>query len=409
MYSGTEALLREIRNNVKKMSSSKKKLNLIEFERYRLPIYNRKSKDKIVYFYVLDPQSLVDGQPKLVRIRKKFNHIHGVRERDEAALRFRDEISRKLRDGWNPLIQESGVKAFTTMEEVNGRYEKYLKKMLKDEVFTKKTYTDYHTRFSMFLQYIQHSPILYVYQLDTPYAESFLEWVYVDRDTNPRTRNNYRLWLSTYCTFLKQNGYLKENPTESIKKLREKDKIRKVLSVGDLSRLRTYLQEYNRPFLLCCMMQYYTLIRPKELMLLKVGDISVKDQTVFVSHNVSKNRKDGKTTLPSKVIKMMIELGVLAYPSDYYLFSHGFIPGVEPISGQRITERWANLRTALGFPKSYQFYSLKDTGIVDMISSTNIKVAQDQARHSDISITNRYVEKDQLTAHPELKNFDGNL
>lgn len=386
-----------------------KKLNLTELESYRLPIYNKKAKEKVVYFYVLDPQSVIDGNPKLVRIRKKFNHIHGARERDEAALRFRDEVSRKLREGWNPLIQDSSVKGFTTIQEVIEKYERFLKKMLKDEVFTKDTHRDYHSRFDMFRQYLEQTPIIYIYQLDTPYVESFLEWVYIDRDTSPRTRNNYRLWISTFCTFLKQNGYIKENPVEGIKNLREKDKFRKVLTSADLSRLHDYLYEHDKPFLLVCMMQYYTFIRPKELMLLKVGDVSVKEQTIFVSHHISKNRKDGKATLPARVIRLMIELGVLSYHSDCFLFSKRFMPGEEQCDSRSISYRWRNVRKTLRFPASYQFYSLKDTGITDTIGTVGLTVAMDQARHSDISITNKYVAKDQLHAHPELKNFEGNL
>lgn len=402
-------LLRINRNNVKKMFSLQKKLNFTEFECYRLPIYNRKSKDKIVYFYVLDPQSVIDGNPKMVRIRKKFNHIHSARERDDAALRFRDEISKRLRDGWNPLIQDSSVKGFATLEEVMEKYAKHLLKMLKDGVFAKDTYRDYNSRFDIFKKFLQTTHIIYIYQLDTSFVESFLEWVYVDRDTSPRNRNNYRLWISTFCTFAKQNGYLKENPVEGIKNLRENDKFRKVIAGTDLKRLHDHLTEHDKPFLLVCMMQYYTLIRPKEMMCLKVGDVSVKEQTVFISHDISKNRKDGKATLPARVIRLMVELGVLSYPSDYYLFSKGFMPGEKARKSRDITERWQTVRTELGFPMHYQFYSLKDTGITDTIGAVGLTVAKDQARHSDVSITNKYVAKDQLHAHPELKNFEGNL
>lgn len=406
----TETSLRkESRNNVKKMFTSGKKINLTELEGYRLPIYNRKSKDKIVYFYVLDPQSVIDGNPRMVRIRKKFNHIHGARERDDAALRFRDEVSRKLRSGWNPLIQDSTVKGFTTMEEVMEKYGRYLKKMQKDGVFTVKTCTDYGSRFDMFRQFLDVSPIQYVYQLDTPFVESFLEWVYIDRDTSPRTRNNYRLWISVFCTFLRQNGYLKVNPVEGVKNLRENDKFRKALTASDLKRMHDHLNEHDKPFLLVCMMLYYTFIRPNELMCLKVGDISVKEQTVFVSHTISKNRKDGKATLPARVIRLMIELGVLSYPSSYYLFSKDFMPGAEERDARAISYRWRVMRKALGFPPYYQFYSLKDTGITDAIGTVGLTVAKDQARHSDISVTNKYVVKDQLHAHPELKNFEGKL
>ena len=85
---------------------TKRQLTFFEIEKYRLPVYNKKGKEKYVYFYVLDPESVIEGNPKLRRIRKKFNHYHTAKERDEAALRFRDEVAMKLKQGWNPLMQE---------------------------------------------------------------------------------------------------------------------------------------------------------------------------------------------------------------------------------------------------------------------------------------------------------------
>lgn len=127
-------------------SDTNKKLSFVEIEKYRLPIYNKKSKDKVVYFYVLDPQSILDGCPKMKRIRKKFAHIHSAKERDEAALRFRDEIARKLKEGWNPLIADNTNKSFSAFEDVLNKYQKQLNKLCKDGVYTDKTYTDYCNR-----------------------------------------------------------------------------------------------------------------------------------------------------------------------------------------------------------------------------------------------------------------------
>ena len=60
------------------------------------------------------------------------------------------------------------------------------------------------------------------------------------------------------------------------------------------------------------------------------------------------------------------------------------------------------------FPKEYQFYSLKDTGIRDLANAQGIVVAKDQARHSDISVTNRYI-KNQMKVNEETKHFKGGL
>lgn len=66
------------------------------------------------------------------------------------------------------------------------------------------------------------------------------------------------------------------------------------------------------------------------------------------------------------------------------------------------------MRKALHFPDSYQFYSLKDSGIRDLANAEGIVVARDQARHTDISVTNKYLKNANL-AHEEAKRIKGEL
>lgn len=393
------------------MFSTPKKLSFAEIEKFRLPIYNRKGKDKMVYFYVLDPDSVLEGHPRLRRIRKKFNHIHNKKERDEAALRFRDEVAVKLKQGWNPLIQESGKKGFTLYTIALERYEHYLKKLLKDKVLKEKTFVDYNSRLRQLKDYNEQlqSKMVYIYQFDRCYIEGFLEYIYIERDTSPRTRNNYLRWVSSLCTYLYNNGYIASNSAERIALLREDDKRRKTLTAKDMQRLSDYLQEHNPEFLLACQVHYYTLIRPGEMSHIVINDIDLREQTIFVSKEHSKNRHDGKVTLPTKVIHRMIDQGIFNYPGNYYLFGKGFTPTPERADARIFREEWVKVREALGFPDTYQFYSLKDTGITDAIDKVGLTIIKDQARHSSIEITNKYIRKEQMKAHPELKNYEGNL
>ena len=75
------------------MCSSKKRIRFAEIEKFKLPVYHRKGKVKYVSFYVVDPESIINGEPKMKRIRKRFDHYPSAKERDDAALRFREESS----------------------------------------------------------------------------------------------------------------------------------------------------------------------------------------------------------------------------------------------------------------------------------------------------------------------------
>lgn len=63
---------------------------------------------------------------------------------------------------------------------------------------------------------------------------------------------------------------------------------------------------------------------------------------------------------------------------------------------------------ALRWPESYQFYSLKDSGIRDLANAEGVVVARIKAGHSDISITNRYL-KHGRTIPDSVKDFTGAL
>ena len=112
--------------------------------------------------------------------------------------------------------------------------------------------------------------------------------------------------------------------------------------------------------------------------------------------------------LNDKVLKIMIAQKVFDHPSNEFLFGQKLVPGPEKIYVNQFRVEWQKVRKALDFPKSYQFYSLKDSGIRDLANAEGIVVARDQARHSDVSVTNKYL-KTPRCAHEETKHFKGEL
>lgn len=395
----------------KRYRMMKQRLNYDGIIQYKSPIYSKKGKEAYVYWYVLDPQSILEGTPKLKRLKKKFNHIKAKRERDEAALRFRDEVARKLAQGWNPLLLETGRGGFAAIADCMSKYKRHLAKKFKEDVIKKSTIDNYMCRLNKLERYIEQQPnnLIYMYQLDLPFFEGFLEHIYIDRDTSTRTRNNYLNWLSSFCAYMKGNGFMETNFAEHITRLRVSDKQRKPIDEGDIKQLAEYLEKDNRHFLLACLMMYYTLVRPNELTYIQLKDFNLKEQTLYLSHEYTKNRKDAVVTIPAKIIRLMVELETFNHPDTFYLFGRGFIPSEKKAEGRIFREYFVKVREALKWPDYYQFYSLKDSGITNTIDAVGLTIAKDQARHSSVAVTNKYVRKQQMKAHPELKNFEGNL
>ena len=358
-------------------------------------------KNWYIDFYALDPAT---GEMR----RKKFmlDGLDKVSQKRRKAAEIIEQIMRKLREGWNPWVNSQESRGFTTLQDCLDRYMEYVAKKSRS-----KTKHSYQSRVNILLQYLSSCvlPIKYAYQFDGAFINDYLDWLYLDRGVSERTRNNYRGWCYSFAEFLVSRKYIESNPVDSIPALDEKKKHRKDLSPKMLQQMRSHLKQNDKYFLLACLMEYYTFIRPTELSYLKVGDICLKDKTVFVSEDFSKNKKSAKVALNDTLIKLMVELDVLSKPTSHYLFGKNFRPAAERSNADQYNRRWKKMREALGWSDEYQFYSLKDSGIRDLANEQGVVVARDQARHSDVSTTNRYIQEHNMQVHDEAKSFKGAL
>ena len=84
--------------------------------------------------------------------------------------------------------------------------------------------------------------------------------------------------------------------------------------------------------------------------------------------------------LNDEILKQMVDLKIFDNDTNSYLFSTGFKPGKKKITTRVIRNHFYKVRTALKLPKTYMFYSLKDSGIRDLANAVGIVVARDQAR-----------------------------
>lgn len=364
-----------------------------------------KGKQWYVDFFAYDP---VRG--KLRRKKYMLDRYKSERDRENIATILIHNLFEKLKVGWNPFVNARKTRQFTEFSTVLQRYHDYTVISENKGILKKKTAIDYRSRLNQLKIYLQETDngIKFVYQFDRGFAVDFLDYLILDKDVSAKTRNNYRTWLSTFATWLKERQYIDDNPIDDVHMLKEEEKFRDPLTADALVRLRDYTMKYNPPFYLACMMEYYCFIRPDELRSVKVGDISIKEQTVFIHPEFSKNRKGQVVALNDKVLKIMIEQKVFDHASNEFLFGHKLYPGPEKIYVNQFRNEWSKVRKALNFPKSYQFYSLKDSGIRDLANAEGIVVARDQARHSDVSVTNKYLKSAKF-AHEETKHFKGEL
>lgn len=397
--------------NVKKMLSVKTARNsaLNEILSFTYPKLHTGS-CWFISFYAFDP-----AKGEMRRKRIKINSVGTALQKRKYASMLCHRLTAKLESGWNPWVDAEADLCYKQFFDVLSHYRNYTTKLLNDGVLRQSTYHDYMCFAHILASWNENrrSPIRYIYQFDRDFCVRFLDYIYIERENSPRTRNNYLAFLRTFSSFLVQHLYLKERPTDGLvsvgKSLLKKE--RKVIAPIDMQRLHDWLQRNNRPFLLVCYFLHYMLIRPKEIAKLRLCDICVAKQTIYIDDTISKNKKSAFVTMPAKIIELMLDLGYFNVPGSYYIFSHGFRPGEDWVNEKVYRDYWSRtIRPALNFPKEYKFYSLKDTGITAMLrAGCDALSVKEQARHSSLLMTDIYTPQDIREANPILLNYKGIL
>lgn len=359
-------------------------------------------KEWFVYFYVMNPSS-----GKLKRIRIKLNREKNIKQRKKDAERLIQGINQRLSLGWNPLVKAIAPKA---SEKLNGALNSFLKVKEKEmESTSTHCYVSYVNIFKKYLKEAGFSNDAFVTSFTHQHAVAFLD--IIEERSSPKTFNNYLAFFKGLFIWMKEKGYVDENPFDGINKKPRKliKKNRRLLTDDELKKLMEFLSENNKEYYIMSLLCYGCFIRPKEIALLKCKDINIEKQVVYVSADIAKNDNDSFRTIPNEILPI-IKLADLSNPELYLFGAHknwDFTPGKQPATSKKMAKYWELvIRPALGFGMDLKFYSLKDTGITNMLSNgVPINLVQKQADHSSVAMTAVYVGK-KADANNEIKNAE---
>lgn len=201
-----------------------------------------------VDFYAIDP-SLNEMK------RKKYFISDGLKrnEKKRRAAEIIEALTKQLMSGWNPWVRTDESRGFIPFDDCLTKYLDYVERM--DRA---KTRACYRSRVNILKEYIETLvlPIKFVYQFDEAFCNDFLDWIFLDRESSPRTRNNYRGWMYGLSEFFMTRKYIKNNPVEHINVMAEHEKYRKDLTPEMLKQMNAHLKTTDKYFYLACLMQY---------------------------------------------------------------------------------------------------------------------------------------------------------
>lgn len=390
----------------KNLCSNESESNFQQIIGWKPPVFHQAS-ECYVSFSAFDPNM---GKMRLKKIM--LGHIKGKRHQRTYGMELIKRLTQKLLEGWNPWIEEARPEEYVRFKDVCGKYEKYLAQLVKEGGIKSGSVKNYKYKLKFLEKWIAEKGInvTYMYQFNKHVVGDFLDYVFVERNNNLRTRNNYVGWLKSFVKYLISREYINKDPTQGIElttKVGEKN--REVIPDDVLKRVRQHLEQGNKHFLLACYILHYLFIRPHEMTHIRIKDLSEEKETICLNGTYTKNGRNAVITIPHHVMDLLKELKVFSCPPNYYLFGKMFRPGVRPIRPQRFREYWVEkVRKPLKLKKTYKFYSLKDTGITNMIrANTDLLSVRDQARHSSVTVTNVYTPQEVKKANPSIIGYEG--
>ena len=309
-----------------------------------VPAELRMNKIWVIEYFVKNPFT-----NQLERKRNRVKPLKSITARKKLAKQMVHNINQKLTTGWNPFITEGNFRHFEKAISLLNSFLNKCELDLKRSNLSKLTHKSYKSHINIFINYLNDNNYndLFIIDLNSNIIRDFLDLKFYQDNCSGRTRNNYLNTLNTFCNFLIKRKYITENPCQYIEKVKESEKQRVYIQPEYREQIFEYYKNNNENYLTLCMMCYYCFIRRTELSKLKVKDVFLKNQIIYIESGISKNSKSQPVTIPDQAIPY-IKKHIKDANSEHYIFGDdNFAPGKNPTKPGRISDNWYRMKQKL--------------------------------------------------------------
>ena len=365
----------------KKVSSPEKNIGFVD---YSPAVVKHNAHGWSVEYHAFDPASgkLKRHAIKLNSLRKRYATVSDFKKH---VNRICIQINGKLAGGWTPFGESRNARMMMPVRMVADTYIKEKEAELRPD--TMRSYKSFRKVLTECAD--SQSKDLPMGSFNRLMAVKFMDDLF-EKGLRGRSWNNRLKQGRAFFGWAVEKCYAKENPFASIKAKREEKK-KRVLVPKDLrAKVASWCAENNPPYYILCRLVFDALIRPHEAWCLKVSDLHLDEGYIWVDENASKTHYPRAATLTPDLVEDLKKMTEKTGP-EMFLFGPGFRPGIKPIRYQNFREYWGKMRKELHLPEEMQLYSLRDSGINEMIKSgIDPLTVMQHADHHDLSMTTRY-------------------
>ncbi len=272
--------------------------------------------------------------------RKILEGINAIplKDRYKAAMELIEEINRRLRNG-EVLIRTKQDQEKELIKKRQVTVKKALKLALEtkkelinpDRLYKKKNsyifYKSIVNQFIKWLEYeqIQNTPLIH---FNSHLAKLYAKTLDQDPNKSNYTFNHHRATLINMFNVLKREEYIEKNPFENIPSKKKKPSKVYPYTSDMMAEIMQFMNQKYPEMIFPVKFIYYTLMRPSEMMHLRIRDIGLyhPDQ-IYLDGSYSKNGQSRHVQIHDDLRAEFERMNLKKYPDDFFIFSDNFKPG----------------------------------------------------------------------------------
>lgn len=331
---------------------------------------------------------------KYERHRIKLNRYRANYKRKCDLIKFAEgianQINVKLAGGWSPTGETHNARFYTPLSQVVDAYLRDRKGEVRHA-----TYLSYSSAGNVLSEWVESNLAgCQIIDFNRLHALEFMQYLRDVRKVSNRTYNNYLKLSRLFFEWAIHHCYCKEDPFKTIKTRKKEIKKRVVICQDVRTAMLKYLEEKDPAFLIFLELVFFSLMRPMEIRRCKISQLHLDEHYIHIPADQAKCWIHRDAPLSDELIaRIRAYLNTYTYRSDDYLFSSYFQPGSTPVGKKAIWSRWEKVRKKLELDPSQTMYSLRDSGIVDMLhAGMDNLTTMHAAGHHDLRITSVYAD-----------------
>ena len=341
---------------------------------------------------------------KQKRYKIGFNNIDNLKERELYFNELARQLHKKLKNGWNPFDENStGEESLLFCYALDFALEK------KKPRIAPKTYAGYKSTISFIKKSIDILSMNYlnIHEVKRVHIRSIIEQTKDTRKWSNKSYNKNLNYLSAIMDELLHWDLIEINPCTKIRRLPEEESIfNRTPTDEEHKKIKKELSKNHQYFCNFLEVEYYTGIRPKEILSIQLYMIDLDNREIHLPPKITKSgTKKRVVVINNHLYNLLLDMELSMYPKEFYLFGSyrekgkgnvgkflDFIPGPTKIKRDTATKRWKRI-VKDGLKINVNLYAYKHKGGDDKLKAgVNLDSIRNQYGHSDKKMTERYAK-----------------